>query len=229
MKKVTPEELFNHQVHLGHRASKIHPRSKKYLYKIEKGVSIIDLFKTVKELEKARKFLFNLGKEKKNLLVVATKNQIKNLIKELCQGNKIFYITNKWIGGFFTNFEEILKNIKKLKKMKKEKEEGSWDSLPKHERIKLEKKLFQISQNYQGVEGLEKLPDVVYLIDIKKEQSALKEALKREIPIVAIVDTNCNPDLVNFPIPANDDAPESVKFISQKLIEAYNEGRNQKN
>jgi small subunit ribosomal protein S2 len=229
IKKISAEELFAHGVHLGHKTSKVHPRSKKYIYKIEKGSSIINLFKTVKELDKAREFLFNLGKEKKSLLIVATKNQIRNLIKEICtnvnKNNSIFYITNKWIGGYLTNFEEILKNLKRLKQMKKDKEEGAWNNLPKHERIKLMKKLGKILEIYQGIENLEKLPDVLYIVDIKKERLAVSEAQRKQIPTVAIVDTDSDPDLVTFPIPGNDDAVSSVKYISQQLIEAYNEGR----
>lgn len=225
MKKITPQELFNCGAHLGHQASKVHPKAKKYLYKFEKKVSIIDLFQTAEQINKAREFLFNLGKKGENLLVVATKNQIKNDIKELCQKYSIFYITNKWIGGFITNFEEILKNIKKLKQLKKEKEDGEWNNLPKHERLKLEKKLQRILAIYQGVENLEKLPDVLYIIDIKREKNVVTEGNKRKIPIVAIVDTNANPELVDYPIIANDDSISSVKYISEQLINAYVDGR----
>lgn len=225
MKKITPEELFNCGAHLGHQASKVHPKAKKYLYKIEKKASIIDLFQTTEQINKAREFLFNLGKKGGNLLVVATKNQIKNDIKELCQKYSIFYITNKWIGGCITNFEEILKNIKKLKQLKKEKEDGEWNNLPKHERLKLEKKLRRILAIYQGIENLEKLPDVLYIIDIKREKNVVTEGNKREIPIVAIVDTNANPELVDYPIIANDDSVSSVKYISEQLINAYVDGK----
>lgn len=225
MKKSNPEELFAQSVHLGHQSAKVHPRAKKYIYKIESGVSIIDLFKTAACLDKAKQFIFDLGKEKKSLLVLATKNQAKNLAKELCQSNSILYMTNKWVGGFVTNFEEVSKNIKKMIQMKKEKEEGGWDAFPKHERVKLEKKLRQISSIYQGVEKIDKLPDAFFIIDIKRENNALLEARQKKIPIISIVDTNCNPDLVTYPIPANDDAISSIKYISEQIVEAYNEGR----
>ena len=225
MKKITPEALFQCGAHLGHQASKVHPKAKKYIYKIENKVSIIDLFQTADQINKAREFLFNLGKKGRNLLVVATKNQVKNEIKELCQKYSIFYITNKWIGGFITNFEEILKNIKKLKQLKKEKEEGEWDKLPKHEKLKLEKNLQRIFSIYQGVENLEKLPNALYIIDIKKEKNVVIEGNKRKIPIIAIVDTNANPELVDYPIVANDDNISSVKYISEQIINAYIEGK----
>jgi len=225
IKKSNPEELFAHGLHLGHQVAKVNPRAKKYIYKIEKGVSIIDLFKTAECLDKAKEFIFNLGKEKKSLLVLANKNQIRNLIKELCQNNSILYITNKWVGGFLTNFEEVSKNIKKLKQMKKEKEEAAWDTFPKHEKTKLEKKLRQISSIYQGVEKLEKLPDALFIIDVKRENNAVLEARKKNVPIVAVADTNSNPDLVAYPIPANDDSLTSIKYIMEQIIEAYNQGR----
>lgn len=226
MKKSNPEELFAQGVHLGHQATKIHPRAKKYIYKIEKGVSIIDLFKTAECLDKAKEFVFNLGKEKKTLLILATKNQAKNIVKKLCQKNSILYITNKWVGGFLTNFEEVFKNIKKLNQMKKEKEEKAWDIFPKHERIKLEKKLRQIWSIYEGVGSISQLPDALFVVDVKKENNAVTEANQKNIPIIAMVDTNSNPDLVTYPIPANDDALSSIKYITEQIVETYNEGRN---
>lgn len=228
IKKITVEELFSAGVHLGHKASKVYPKSKRYIYKNERGSSIIDLFKTLEQLNQAREFLFNLGKEKKTLLMVATKNQIRGLIKEIGskvgKNNHIFYITNKWIGGFLTNFDQILKNLERLKQMKKDKQEGNWDKLPKHEKIKLTKKLNKILEIYQGVEKLEKTPDALYIIDVKKERLAVAEAQKLQIPTIGLVDTNANPELVSYPIPGNDDSISSVKFISQQLIDAYNQG-----
>lgn len=225
LKKSNPEELFNKGLHLGHRAAKVNPRAKKFIYKIENGVSIIDLFKTAECLDKARQFVFNLGKEKKSLLILATKNQAKNLVKELSQNNSILFMVNKWVGGFFTNFEEVSRNIKKIQQMKKEKNEKAWDAFPKHERMQLEKKLRQILATYEGVQTVEKLPDAFFIIDIKRENNAVSEARQKNIPTIAIVDTNCDPDLVTYPIPANDDAISSIKYITEQIFEAYNEGR----
>jgi len=227
MKKSNPEELFAQGAHLGHLSAKIHPRAKKYVYKIEKGTAIIDLFKTAACLDKAKDFVFNLGKESKTLLVFATKSQAKDTLRELCRLSDIFYMTKKWVGGFLTNFEKVSQNIKKLSQMKKEQNEGFWNNLPKHERLRLEKKLRQISSIYEGVEKMEKLPDALFIIDIRREKNAVLEARQREIPVVAVVDTNCNPDLVNYPIPANDDAVSSIKYIAEQIIGAYNEGRKQ--
>ncbi len=232
IKKTNPEDLLAQGIHLGHKSAKVHPRAKQYIYKIERGVAIIDLFKTATYLDKAKEFVFDLGKQNKSLLVLTTKNQVKNLVKELCQNQikndengHILYITNKWVGGFLTNFEEVSKNIKKANQLKKEKKEGAWDTFPKHERVKFEKKLRRILSIYQGVEKIEKLPDALFIIDVKRENNAVLEAQQKNIPIVAIADTDANPDPITYPIPANDDAVTSVKYITEQILDAYNKGR----
>lgn len=225
MQKTNPEELVNLGLHFGHKAQRLHPRFKKYIYQTEKDVSIIDLFKTAEELDKAKQFVYDSAKDKKTLLVVATKKQIQSLVKELCKKNSVSYLTKKWIGGFITNFEEISKNLNKLISLKKEKDEGAWNKFLKHERVKFEKELTKLERIYEGVENLKKPPDLLFIVDIKTEKNAVLEAERKNIKTVAIVDTNCNPDLVNYPIPANDDAILSVQYIAEQIIEAYNKGR----
>jgi small subunit ribosomal protein S2 len=225
MKKTTPEELINYGIHFGHKSQKVHPRSKKYIYKIDNGVSIIDLYKTAEELQKAKEFLFNLGKEGKNLLVIATKKQARPIVKQICIDNNINYLTNKWVAGFATNFEEIHKNVKRIGDMKKEKEEGKWNVFPKHEITKLDKKLVKLLKIYEGVENMTKLPDAFFIIDLKKENNAALEANMKKIPVVAVADTNVNPEIVTYPVPGNDDALTSIKFLAEDILGAYIEGR----
>ena len=196
-------------------------KSKKYIYTFENGVSIIDLTLTANLLEKALKFVQELAKQNKVLLVVATKKIAAYQIQALCRKNSIPYITNKWPAGLLTNFETITKNIKKLIQMKKEKQEGAWQKFVKHESQKLEKQLQKLEKNYSGLVQLIKLPDAVLVVDIRKEKNAVNEALNTSIPIIAIVDTNVNPDLIDYPIPANDDSLSSIEYITNKVIDAY--------
>lgn len=215
------EELFNAGAHLGHKKNKIHPKAKKYIYSIEQGVSIINLEKTVDLLEKAKDYLKTLAKEKKTLLVVATKKICSSFIKEICLQNNIPYINFKWPAGLLTNFETIIKNIKKLKQMKKDEEEGAWNKFVKHEQIRLKKQLKKLEKFYGGIINLEKIPEAIFIIDIKKEKNAVKEAKDKNIKIIAVVDTNVNPDLVDYPIPGNDDSLSSIEYFVKEIIQAY--------
>lgn len=225
LEKINPEELVIAGSHFGHKSYRLNPRFRKYVYKVNKGIAIIDSIKTAEELDRAREFVFNLGKEKKQLLVVATKKQVKSLVLKMSAEHNIFYLTNKWIGGFLTNFEEISNNIRYLKKLKKERDEGAWAQFVKHERTKLEKKLVSMDRIYQGVEEMTALPDGLFIIDSKHENVAVAEAIRMHIPIVALIDTNGNPDTIDYPIPANDDAITSVQYIVTQIITAYEKGR----
>ena len=225
MNKVTPQDLFTVGAHLGHKSFKVHPRSRQYIYQIDSGTSIIDLFQTATELEKAKKVAYDLGKDDKVLLIVATKKQTKEMIAAVCVENDIPFLTNKWVGGFITNFSAISQNIKKLSTLQEERDGGEWSQFVKHERVELEKKLNRIANIYSGVAKLTKTPSALFIVDIKKEANAASEARKEHIQTIAIVDTNTNPDLVDFPIPANDDAISSVMFITKEIISAYVAGR----
>jgi len=213
------EELFSRGAHLGHRKNRIHPKAKKFIYKIENQQSIIDLNQTIIFLEKAKNFFNQLKKEDKKILFVATKKNLAPIIEKICKENNLFYLTNKWPPGFITNFETFLKNnIQKMQKMQEEKEKGEWEKFVKHERIKIEKKLKKIEKIYCGVYSMKKIPDAIFIIDLKREKNALIEAKKTNIPIIAIVDTNVNPELVDYPIPANDDSTEAVEYIIKELV-----------
>jgi len=215
------EELFAAGCHLGHKTNKIHPKAKKYIYTIDNGSSIIDLTKTVALLEKAKEFIRDLSKNNKTLLIVVTKRIVSDFIADLCQKNNFSHITVKWPAGLLTNFDTISKNVKKLKKMREEKEQGEWNKFVKHEQVKLQKELNKLEKFYSGISMLEKLPDALFIVDIKNEKNAVKEALEKKIPIVAIVDTNVDPDTINYPIPGNDDAATSIEYFVKEIIGAY--------
>ncbi len=215
------EELFNRNAHLGHKKNRVHPKAYKYIYKIINGTSIIDLVKTVDSLKKAKEFLKRLKQEKKILLIVGTKKNINSIAKNLAVEHQIPFITNKWPAGFLTNFTTIKKNINKLKKLLKEKEEGLWSKFVKHEQVKLNKMLNKLYRLYEGLINLDELPSAILIIDIKKEKNAFIEAQKKKIPIIGIVDTNVNPDPIDYPIPANDDSPETVEYILKDLLSVF--------
>ncbi|OGK23784.1 30S ribosomal protein S2 [Candidatus Roizmanbacteria bacterium RIFCSPLOWO2_01_FULL_37_12] len=215
------KELFDVKAHLGHKSSRVHPKAKKYIYTIQNGISIIDLTKTAEFLEKALQFVKQLAKENKILLMIATKKIASSKIQELCQKNSIPYVTNKWPAGLLTNIETITKNIKKLIQMKKEKTDGSWQKFVKHDRLKLEKELSKFERGYGGLIQMTKLPDALFIVDIKKEKNAVNEALRISIPVIAIADTNVDPHVVDFPIPANDDSLSSIEYIVNKVVDIY--------
>lgn len=225
MIKTKPEDLLAAGVHFGHKQWRIHPKSKRYIYKIERKASIIDLFKTAEELDRAREFVYSLGKEGKILLVVGTKKQAKVEVNELAIKYNVPYLTTKWIGGFLTNFEELSKNIKKMQQATKDEAEGKWAELPKHEIVKIKKDVNRIERIYKGVDSLSKTPDCLFIIDIKKENSAVLEARRLHIPTVAIADTNADPTLVDYPIPGNDDAATSIQYLTKAILESYIKGR----
>jgi small subunit ribosomal protein S2 len=215
------EELFKAGAHLGHKTNRIHPKAKKYIYTVENGTSVIDLTKTVDLLDQALSFVTKLTEEKKTLLVVVTKRVSASFTKELCQQNGIPYVTIKWPAGLLTNFEMIMKNVKKLVTMKEEKEKGEWNKFVKHEQFSLNKILNRLERFYGGLVGLTKRPDALFIVDIKKEKNAVKEARLHKIPVVAIVDTNVDPDLATYPIPANDDSQTTIEYFVTKVVETY--------
>lgn len=215
------KELFDAKVHLGHKKNRIHPKAKKYIYTMDSGVSIIDLTKTAELLDKAEKFLSQLAKDGKKLLIVATKRIAAPAIEKFCRDNNISYVTSKWPAGLLTNFETVRKNVRKMEDMKKAKQEGQWEKLVKHEQSGLTKDLIKLEKFYGGLSELKKMPDALFIVDIKKEKNALLEARKYKLPIIAIVDTNVDPDLVGYPIPGNDDSFSSINCLFNRVMSSY--------
>lgn len=220
MKEV--EKLFAAGSHLGHKKNRLHPKARKYVYKIVNGVAVIDLTKTAAQLVEAKKFLNAASKEGKKLLVVGTKRVSSQHIQDICKTQNISYITTKWMPGLLTNFETISKNVKKMNDLENQKNDGTWEQYVKHERTKLGKELNRLKRLYAGIADMKKRPDVLFIVDIKREKNALKEAKQNNIPVVAITDTNTNPDTVEYPVVANDDSPTSSQYVISTILEAYN-------
>ncbi|HTX86990.1 MAG TPA: 30S ribosomal protein S2 [Candidatus Nanoarchaeia archaeon] len=223
----TIEAMLEAGMHFGHSASKWHPKMKPYIFTERKGVYIIDLAKSQKMLGTALEFMENLTKESKTILFVGTKNQVKKDLRATAEAVGMPYISEKWSGGILTNFPIIKKMINKYKSLSEEKALGKLDRYTKKERSEFDKEIKRLELKVGGLTNLNKLPDALFVWDIKKEKTALNEARIKNIPIVAICDTNSNPDLVNYVIPGNDDASKTVKLImdcvKENLLEAKNE------
>jgi len=192
---------------------------KPYIYGIRNDVHIIDLEKTTEKLKKALEFIKKLISDNKTLLLVGTKIQIKNLVKDIAKEANIPYINERWLGGTFTNFETIKKRIAYFKELEEKKATGKFEKYTKKEKAKIDKKLMELEIKFGGIKELEKLPEAVFVSDMKKDVSAIKEAIIKGITVVAISDTDTDPSLVNYPIPVNDDAISSVKYILEKVRE----------
>ncbi|MBI2616735.1 30S ribosomal protein S2 [Candidatus Gottesmanbacteria bacterium] len=225
MRDVTLKELLEAGCHFGHKVDRWHPKAAEFIYQSRDGLHIIDLAKTREGILKAGEKAFALGKEGKILLFIGTKRQAKGVVAEAARNARAPFMTNRWVGGFFTNWEAVKKNIEKINRMRKERTDGEWQKFPKHEIVKLEKDLRKLEMVYGGVADLLAVPDAVFIVDIKKEIIALTEAQQRHVSILAIVDTNTDPNNVDFPIPANDDAVGSISFIAKFIADCYAEGK----
>lgn len=225
MPVVTMKELLEAGAHFGHRKSAWNPKMEPYIYQRRNHMHIIDLTKTVKLLGEAYDFVKELASEGKLILFIGTKPQAKKCIQEEADRCGCAYINNRWLGGFLTNFSTIKKRIERLSHLEREEKEGLWEKLPKKEETKLRKKLEKLKRNLGGVKNVDSLPDVLYITDVRTENTALKEAINLGIPVVALIDSNIDPEVADYPIPANDDAIKSIKLITGKIADAVIEGR----
>jgi small subunit ribosomal protein S2 len=215
------KKLFELGGHLGHRKNRLHPRSRQFVYQIIDGVSIIDLEKTIGQIDEATSTLKQAALDGKKLLVTATKRSLAAQTAALAKDAGAYYITSKWLPGLLTNFNTIQKNVKRLTELKRQKEVGEWGKFVKHEQVALQKEIGKVERLYGGVVNMSKLPDIMLVIDIKREKNAITEAKRSGIPVVAIVDTNCNPDDVLFPVMLNDDTPAAVESVLSELLDVY--------
>lgn len=215
------EKLFQLGAHLGHKKNRLHPKARRFVYKIVNGISIIDLTKTVVHLEKAKEVLKKYAKEGKTVLVVVTKKVASHEAADICSKNGIPAVTTKWLPGLLTNFDTIMKNVRKLQTLKDQQLTGEWDKYVKHERIQLTKEMGKLEKLYGGLLSLQKRPDLLFIVDIKKEKNAVTEAKKNNIPVVAIADTNSNPEQVDYPIVVNDDSPTVVQSVIADMLQSY--------
>ncbi len=213
------EQMQTAGLHFGHRVSRLHPKMKPYVSGIKNNVHIIDLEKTGKEFEKALAFISKLVSEGKTVLFVGTKIQVKQLVKSNAELSGMPYVVERWLGGMFTNFETILKRVQYFKELEHQKATGVLEKYTKKERSLFDKELEILRKKFEGVKNVAKLPDAVFILDVKKDITCAKEARKKGIKIVGVVDTNIDPTLVDYPIPANDDAISSVAYILEKVSE----------
>jgi len=219
------DELAEAGVHLGHCSNKRAPEMEPYICGLKSTIHIIDLEKTAQKLEEALNFLCQKISEGATVLFVGTKPSAKDTIKKYAEANGIPYINQHWLGGTLTNFSSILKLIENLNKMNQEKEQEKWEKYTKKERLQMDREIERLERMVGGIKNLNKKPEVIYLIDLQREKTAIKEAKRCKIPVIAMVDTNSNPNLVNWPIPANDDAIKSIELITKKISEAVKIGQ----
>ncbi|MFH0739675.1 MAG: 30S ribosomal protein S2 [bacterium] len=215
------DEMMATGMHMGHRTSKLHPRMKDYVMGVRNTVHVVDLEQTARHLRVALDYLESLLKNKGTILICGTKIPLANLVKEIADEADVAYVNNRWLGGTFTNFSVIVKRVNYYKDLLKQKNEGLWEKYTKKEQVDKEKELNDLRSKFEGLVKMEKLPDVVFICDLIKDKLCLKEARVKGIKTIAIVDTNADPLLVDYPIPANDDAINSVKFILDKVKEIW--------
>ncbi len=225
MPVVTMKELLEAGVHFGHQTRRWNPKMKPYIFGSRNGIHIIDLQKTVQLMDVAYNFVRDTVAEGKDILFVGTKKQAQEAIQEEATRCGMFYVNHRWLGGTLTNFKTIRKSIEKLKKLERLEESPEFQGLTKKELIKLMKKREKLRRNLGGIKDMEKLPGALFIVDPKREEIAVREARKLGIPIVAIVDTNCDPDLIDYVIPGNDDAIRAIKLFSSKIADAVLEGK----
>ncbi len=222
---VTMRELLEAGAHFGHRKSAWNPKMKPYIYIQRNQMYILDLSITVREIEEACRFVKNLVMNGGKILFVGTKQQAKKCIEQEAKRCGAFYINSRWLGGFLTNFSTIQSRLDKLRELEMEESQDLWENIPKKEEMHLRKQLEKLRRNLTGTKDLGSLPQAIFVTDIKVEEIAVREARKLSIPVVGIVDSNCDPDLVDYLIPANDDAIKSIALISRKIADAVLEGR----
>ncbi len=225
MAVVAMKQLLEAGVHFGHQTRRWDPKMAEYIFQARNGIHIIDLQKTSKKLDEAYAFIKEQVEEGKTVLFVGTKKQAQECVKEAAEKCGMYYVDQRWLGGMLTNFGTIKTRIKRLKDLEKMQEDGTFDVLPKKEVILLKKEMEKLEKNLGGIKDMEEMPGVIFLIDPKKERIAILEAKKLNIPVVGVVDTNCNPEDLDYPIPGNDDAIRAVKLITDVMANAVIEGK----
>ena len=224
MANITMKELLEAGVHFGHQTKRWNPRMKEYIFGERNGIYIIDLQKTLKMFKEASKFIADLSAEGKTVLFVGTKRQAQDAIAEEATRAGSFFVNQRWLGGLLTNWVTVQKSVKRLKELDEMATDGRYELLPKKEVIKLERERKHLQANLAGIKNLSRLPDAVFVIDSNKEQIAVREARKLGIPVVAVVDTNCDPTEVDYVIPGNDDALRAIRLFASKVADSVVEG-----
>ena len=219
------KQLLEAGVHFGHQTRRWDPRMAEYIFQARNGIHIIDLQKTSKKLDEAYSFVKEQAEEGKTVLFVGTKKQAQECVKEAAEKSGMYYVDQRWLGGMLTNFKTIRTRVQRLKELETMEQDGTFDVLPKKEVIGLKKEMEKLEKNLGGIKDMEEIPGVLFVVDPKKERTAILEARKLNIPVVGLVDTNCNPEDVDYAIPGNDDAIRAVKLIADVMANAIIEGR----
>lgn len=224
MAVVSMKQLLEAGVHFGHQTRRWNPKMARFIFTERNGIYIIDLQKTVKKMDEAYNFVRDLAAEGGKVLFVGTKKQAQESIKNEAERCNQYFVNERWLGGMLTNFQTIEKRVKRLKTLEKQAEDGTFEILPKKEVTLLKHEMEKLQKYLGGIKDMKKIPDALFIIDPKKEEIAVSEARKLHIPIIATVDTNCDPDVIDYPIPANDDAIRAVKLLTGKIADAVLEG-----
>ena len=225
MFEITIKQLLEAGVHFGHPTKKWNPKMAEYIFTQRNGIHIVDLQKSLKKFEEAYNYVSTLAQEGGTILFVGTKKQAADTIKEEAERCGLYYVNARWPGGMLTNFNTIRKSIKRLKELEKMQADGTFDLLPKKEVAKKLKEMEDLERSYGGIKEMETLPSAVFIVDTRKERNAVLEAKKLGIPVIAIVDTNCDPDDADYVIPGNDDAIRAIRLISSVIADAVIEGK----
>ena len=225
MAVVAMKQLLEAGVHFGHQTRRWDPRMAEYIFQARNGIHIIDLQKTSKKLDEAYSFVKEQAEEGKTVLFVGTKKQAQECVKEAAEKSGMYYVDQRWLGGMLTNFKTIRTRVQRLKELETMEQDGTFNVLPKKEVIGLKKEMEKLEKNLGGIKDMEEIPGVLFVVDPKKERTAILEARKLNIPVVGLVDTNCNPEDVDYAIPGNDDAIRAVKLIADVMANAIIEGR----
>ena len=225
MAVISMKQLLEAGVHFGHQTRRWNPKMAPYIFTERNGIYIIDLQKTVKKVDEAYDFLRSVAEEGKSILFVGTKKQAQEAVKEEGLKSGMFYVNERWLGGMMTNFATIRKSINRLKELEAMEEDGTFEVLSKKEVLALKREQEKLEKSLGGIKDMEELPGALFIVDPRKERIAVAEAKKLNIPIVAIVDTNCDPDEIDYVIPGNDDAIRAVKLLTSRMADAVIEGR----
>jgi small subunit ribosomal protein S2 len=223
--KVSAEELLKGGAHFGHQAKRWNPKMEEYLYGVEDGVHVFDLIKTKALIEEALEFIKNSISEGKTVLLLGTKKQVKDKIIEIGKETGCPYVSERWLGGTFSNFEQIGKSIKRLFEMKEKNAQGGYKNFTKKERLLIQREIERLERFFDGISTLKKVPDVLFVVDTHKENSAVREAVRSKVNIVGIVDSNSDPTDIDYPIPMNDDASKALIYVLDLVKEAILEGK----
>jgi len=219
-------KLLEAGVHFGHQTKRWNPKMKRFIFGERSGIYIIDLEKTVDHLNRARDFLKDLASKGGRVLFVGTKKQAQQIIEEEAKRADMYYVTYRWLGGLLTNYQTVRKSVERLNEIERmQNDPAIWENLTKKEIARLTKEKDRLLRDLGGIREMRELPKAVFIVDPKKEEIAVREAIKLGIPIIGLVDTNCNPDVVDYPIPGNDDALKSVRFITALIADSISEGR----